>query len=800
MKLVLGIVVSALISYVVLSAQELRIYQIDVDQGDAALIVSPTGKYVLVDAGYDRYDQGNYGDTVLNFLRSLGITHLDYVIASHYHQDHIGGLPRVIYGLSGWNSNDSILGWCYDRGDTYTTSSFINYRNAVANKRRTVVLGETINLGGGAFIYCIAKNGKLINGDSVLPNTGENYKSLVWILEYGYFRFFTGGDLVGANVPDERDVETKVARIAGRVELLKANHHGGRNSSNAIFLDSLSPQAVIISQGVYPVNNSHPHQEAIDRYVARNIYIYQMNNNPSGGVFPSNAGKILNTTATVTVNRYEFVINGDTYPIRQAQRDIVVADILVPQETIPAGINVCPKVKIKNLGNIPENIVINFKIGNVYNRQKNINDLRPNDSIIVTFDSSWRSIRGVFNVSCSVGVKYDLNPSNNVKRLNLVVRSGWIRRKAVPVPVKCGGCLVATDSQLYAFTGNNTVWFYQYNPELDSWFQKRDIPLGYFNGQLKNKKVRSGASLAFGEDSLARKVIYALKGNNTPEFWKYDIATDSWIQLSNVQIGGYLYPIKQGSSLCYSSTDSKYVFLLIGSSKRRDFLAYNVVKNHWKRESNLPDSNFKAGSCMTIVRDSIFVLKGKGRTNSFYMYDIRNNTWYQRESLPSVHPYVGRGRKVNAGASLTFNVLTNKLYAFKGGRTQEFWEYDISSNRWQALETIPRATSGVADGGALATCNGLVYGLKGNKTQEFWCYVPELNCFDSSSPQTNNFESKSNKISENSPVKIYSADGRLIKAIKSPPMMSKYSIPSGVYFIIHFSDGNITRTKFIRFH
>ncbi|MDW7988406.1 MAG: MBL fold metallo-hydrolase, partial [candidate division WOR-3 bacterium] len=210
MKLLYLNLINAVLFLTVLFSQDLRIYQIDVDQGDAALVISPTGKCVLIDAGDDR---GNYGDTVLSFLRLLGITHLDHIIISHYHQDHIGGVPRVVNGISGGSGNDSLLGWCYDRGDTYTTQAFINYRNAVGNKRRTVVLGETIDLGGGAYMYCVAKNGKLVSGDSVLPNSGENYRSLVWILEYGRFRFFTGGDLVGANVSGERDVETRVARI-----------------------------------------------------------------------------------------------------------------------------------------------------------------------------------------------------------------------------------------------------------------------------------------------------------------------------------------------------------------------------------------------------------------------------------------------------------------------------------------------------------------------------------------------------------------------------------------------------------
>ncbi|MCX7786024.1 MAG: MBL fold metallo-hydrolase [candidate division WOR-3 bacterium] len=396
----------------------LKIYQIDVNTGDAALIVSPTNKYVLIDAGDDRH---NYGDTVLRFLRNLGITHLDHIIASHYHQDHIGGIPRVIYGLSGANTNDSILGWCYDRGDTYTTPAFINYKNAIGTKRRTIGLGETLNLGGGAFMFCVAKNGKIMNGDSVLPNTEENYRSLVWVIKYGRFRFYTGGDLVGYNVSGERDVETKVAPVIGKVDVIKVNHHGSRNSSNPTFLDSLRPKAAIISQGVHPVNNNHPHQEALDRLATRNIYIYQMNTNPTGGTIPTGHGRILNTTATIIVNRASYTINGDEYLLSGVLRDGACLSILSPPDTILEQSIITPKALIKNWGNETEAFRIRFRITPAYNRTQNIYDLAPNDTMTVIFDTAWYAIRGVYQVVCSTEVFGDTNQTNDKQTKSLVV-------------------------------------------------------------------------------------------------------------------------------------------------------------------------------------------------------------------------------------------------------------------------------------------------------------------------------------------------------------------------------------------
>lgn len=74
------------------TGKPLRICVIDVDQGDAILIISPQNRYLLIDGG----DRG-YGDSEINpLLDSLGIKHLDYTVVSHYHADHIGGLDEVI--------------------------------------------------------------------------------------------------------------------------------------------------------------------------------------------------------------------------------------------------------------------------------------------------------------------------------------------------------------------------------------------------------------------------------------------------------------------------------------------------------------------------------------------------------------------------------------------------------------------------------------------------------------------------------------------------------------------------------
>lgn len=402
-----------------LSQAPLRIYCIDVNTGSSTLIISPTNKYVLIDAGMTNYGS----NTVYPFLQSLGITHLDYTIATHYHEDHIGGMDEVIYALSGYGSNDSILNYCYDRGDSTPPSNniYTGYASAAGSKRRVIGLDETLDLGGGAFMFCIARNGTVMNGVGVTPSTGENYRSCAFILVYNNFRLYVGGDLTGNPVSGDPAVEPNAAPFTGDVNVYVVNHHGGRNSSVNAFLDSLRPEVAIFSQGTIPSNNGHPHQETIDRLVAHNAYMYQMNDNPIGGVIPPGHGRILNTTAIVLVHNTFYTVNGDTYPINSFNGDAGCLSILQPLDTIPEGSITTPTALVKNYSNNAMTFIARFKIGEAYNHIKSVTALAPNDTITIAFDTAWYAMRGNYSVSCSTEVQGDVNISNDKQTSNLTV-------------------------------------------------------------------------------------------------------------------------------------------------------------------------------------------------------------------------------------------------------------------------------------------------------------------------------------------------------------------------------------------
>ena len=238
--------------------RNLQIHHIDVEQGDAALIISPGGQVAMVDDG--RWT--DCGNTV-SYLQRLNVTGIDFHFATHYDADHIGCLDDLAA------AGIKVEVACYDRGGSKETQTFNDYVAACGPKRQTASKGETITLDGGA---AAPVRITVVDLDGAGVKTSEeNALGLVLKLSYGAFDHVFGGDLPG----DAPDVESIVGAEVGDVEVYKVHHHGSAYSSNDNWLDATTPEVGIISVG----DNSygHPAAEALARLHNHGVKTYWTN-------------------------------------------------------------------------------------------------------------------------------------------------------------------------------------------------------------------------------------------------------------------------------------------------------------------------------------------------------------------------------------------------------------------------------------------------------------------------------------------------------------------------------------------
>lgn len=228
------------------------VHYIDVGQGDCELIVASDGTTMLIDSG-----EKEYGAVVLNYLETLGITRLDYVIATHPHSDHMGGLATVI-------SSELEIGKIYmpqiAADYTPTTKTYENFLQAVADKNMRLSKAETceIEFGEGTiYMYTTDYDGSNLN----------NY-SIVIKYVFGDTSFLFTGDI-------EAEIEKQYASRGTDLDsdVLKVCHHGSSTSSTVAFLDMVSPDYCVIECGDNSYN--HPNSDIVTRLLDYTEEIYR---------------------------------------------------------------------------------------------------------------------------------------------------------------------------------------------------------------------------------------------------------------------------------------------------------------------------------------------------------------------------------------------------------------------------------------------------------------------------------------------------------------------------------------------
>lgn len=220
----------------------LKVYYLDVGQADAILIQNQT-ETMLIDAG-----NNEDGEFLVDYFDSLGIQNFKYVVGTHPHEDHIGGLDDIInhYNIDTILLPDAIT----------TTKTFEEVLDAIDTKNMTYTvphIDDTFSL-GEAMVRVIYTG----TDTSDLNNT-----SIVLKLTFGSISFLFTGDATSV-------VEEKILDKNIQSDVLKVGHHGSKYSSTNEFLDKVNPKYAIISVGK---DNSygHPANQTIQKLKKRNI-------------------------------------------------------------------------------------------------------------------------------------------------------------------------------------------------------------------------------------------------------------------------------------------------------------------------------------------------------------------------------------------------------------------------------------------------------------------------------------------------------------------------------------------------
>ena len=205
---------------------------------------------MLIDAG-----NNDDGKDVVEFIKDKGITQIDYVIGTHPHEDHIGGLDNVI--------NDFDIKNIYMPKMETTTKTFEDVLDSISNKNLKVTSpskGEIFNIGDAK---CE------IMTDSILDKDNLNLSSIVIRLKFGNNSFLFMGDA---------EKENEKTRQWPKTDVLKVGHHGSNTSTSQEFLEQISPKYGIIMVGK---DNSYglPKANILDRLNKANVELYRTDEN-----------------------------------------------------------------------------------------------------------------------------------------------------------------------------------------------------------------------------------------------------------------------------------------------------------------------------------------------------------------------------------------------------------------------------------------------------------------------------------------------------------------------------------------
>jgi competence protein ComEC len=230
-------------------APTLRVHFVDVGQGDAVLIQSPSGQNVV-------YDAGENPDRMRDYLSGLGISQVDLVVASHNHADHIGGLPEVLRSFR--------PRFFLENGVPATTQVYARVLQAVGEVGSQLLEPTSRRITLGDASVQIIESPRIYAWD-------QNDNSLAAVIEFGKFHLSLAGD---AEPAEWAWLLTHQGGLLPRVQVHKASHHGSYQGDTAAGIGKLAPETVIINVGEGN-GYGHPDAAALRLYSDQRAAVYR---------------------------------------------------------------------------------------------------------------------------------------------------------------------------------------------------------------------------------------------------------------------------------------------------------------------------------------------------------------------------------------------------------------------------------------------------------------------------------------------------------------------------------------------
>lgn len=247
-----------LVAQALSASKTLQIYAIDVEGGQSTLIVSPSGQSLLIDTGWSGFN-GRDADRIVSAAKAAGVSQLDYVLITHYHRDHVGGVPQLAGRMK--------IGAFVDHGPNLedsdvTRQDYAAYEKVLTGHEHLVVKpGEHLPIKGIDVLVLTAAGdhitkplhgaGQANQNCSSEPkppvDTTENARSLGVLVTYRKFRLLDLGDLT-------KDKELELVcpvNLIGSANLFIVTHHGFNSSNSKALVAAVHPQAAIMNNGAH---------------------------------------------------------------------------------------------------------------------------------------------------------------------------------------------------------------------------------------------------------------------------------------------------------------------------------------------------------------------------------------------------------------------------------------------------------------------------------------------------------------------------------------------------------------------